>query len=152
MKKVDLVRDYIREHPDEDVMHIHHKMVEKYPEVFNNLQQAYDAVRTVRDHGLENPRYLKTKKQTQPIGVLSKEEFIEKYDLRSIIFAELRKLKKDVMVPDSVLVQRFRGKPGYRTILQSPEAKPFYGKALGGGIWWSHQETIHELKEEGRLI
>jgi hypothetical protein len=85
------------------------------------------------------------------IGI-SIDQFRKKHDIFHIVSEAARKLKKDVFLTESEFVQ-VNGirMVGYRDALGLPENSKYKGKA-GSTIYWSHPDTIRQMKSEGTLI
>ncbi len=91
-----------------------------------------------------------------PTMAITEDQLRSMHDIRSIVMNELKKLRKTEQGEfwrDADFVKRFQGKSGFRSILESPEAQPYRGKASGSPqVYWSHPESIQKMKNEGTLI
>ena len=84
---------------------------------------------------------------------LTKKDFLTKYDLKIIVYDYLKGLPRDEMVSQQQVeidceVRKFQS---YKRVFESSELSKFKGK-VRGEVWWSHPETISELKSEGILL
>ncbi len=150
--KSDIVRDYIKSNPQVDRKDLPRIMYESYPDIFVSLKRAWAVVANVEKH---KPRSRGTTEKTQTHrGALSAEQLRSMHDIRSIVMNELKSLRKTdggEFWLDADFVRRFRGRAGYRSILESPDAAPYRGKG-DGKVYWSHPDSIKKMKQEGTLI
>ncbi len=105
------------------------------------------------EHGKFQWQYLENgapeKEEASP--ALTEQELRDMCDIKTIVFRELQSLKRGMFWRDPDFVRRLQGKPGYRSVLESPEAAAFRGKSQGR-VYWSHPESIIKMKEAGILI
>lgn len=83
---------------------------------------------------------------------ITEDQLREMYNIRSIVFKELKALEPGKFYRDSSFVRRFQGKTGFRGVLESPEAQIYKGKGSGGVVFWGHPDSIMKMKNEGTLI
>lgn len=79
-------------------------------------------------------------------------EFRDKHDIEHIVTKTLTKLRADTIYEKNDIVKLAAlnySAPGLSTVLESKTS--YYGKA-GSKIYYSHPDTIRELKEQAKLM
>jgi len=79
-------------------------------------------------------------------------EFRDKHDIEHIVDKTLKKLRPDLIYEKNDIVKLAAlnySAPGLGTVLESKSE--YYGKA-GSKIYYSHPDTIKELKEQAKLM
>ncbi len=150
MKKADLARQFISQNPDIPIREVHHAMHKKYPDVWPTYKRAWATVDDIkRSKGGFVSKENGTEKHSSQ--ALTEEQVRIMFDIRAIVLSELRKLNRGEYWRDSDFVRRFQGKAGYRSVLDSPDAAPYRGKA-SGQVLWSHPDSIQKMRNDGVLI
>jgi hypothetical protein len=110
----------------------------------------------IRRRGWGIPKTKQKETDTQPTVIykigINIEQFRKKHDIFHIVGEAAKKLKKDIFLTESEFVQSNGIRMvGYRDALNLPENASYRGKA-GSTIYWSHPETIAQMKKEGTLL
>lgn len=83
---------------------------------------------------------------------LTTEQLRAKFDNTFIVRNTAEKLEKDIFLSEAEFVQmcNFSNNAGYRNAIDHPQFEKYHGKA-GGIRYWSHPDSIKQLKEEAVL-
>ena len=147
MTKTNVVREFIANNPEVLKKDLHIKIYEKHPDIFGTKKKAWAVVQNAFKYGAAQ----KPCRDNRTSAAITEGQLREMFDVRTIVLKELETINKGEFWKDADLVRRFQGKGAYRSVLESPEAQKYKGKA-GGQVFWSHPESIAKMKLEGVLI
>ena len=147
MTKSDVVREFIANNPEVPRKDVHNRVYEKYPDIFGSRKKAWAVVQNVYKH----PDIPIKPTPLSSSAALTETQLREMFDIRSIVISELKGIPKGEFYRDHDFARRFQGKPGFRSILQGPEASAYCGKAQSQ-IFWGHPDSVKKMKSEGILI
>ncbi len=157
MSKSDYVRQWIKETGVIDRTEVVKGVWQANPELFGTKKRAGSVVQNVFNCSIplsasaSAPVKVKQTPFPSSSGVLTEKDLRSMFDIRSIVGKELNTLQKGEFWKDADFVRRFQGKGAYRSVLESPEAQKYRGKAQGQ-VFWSHPESIARMKLDGVLI
>ncbi len=153
MSKSDYVRQWIQETGVTDRTEVVKGVWKANPELFGTRKRAGSVVQNVFNCNipLTADQPARQTKFPSSSGVLTEKDLRSMFDIRSIVWGELNTLQKGEFWKDADFVRRFQGKGAYRSVLESPEAQKYRGKAQGQ-VFWSHPESIARMKLDGVLI
>lgn len=97
------------------------------------------------DESLKEP--LKTKRVKRGISIL---ELRSKHDNKFILQTKVKRLEEDRFLTDSEFKTSCNLNTGYKDTIELAEFSKYKGKA-GSTIYWSHPDSIKQLKDEGVL-
>lgn len=156
--KSDYVRQFLADHPGIPEEEINKTIFDSNPELFGTRKRLGSVIQNVRitdERRKKNevvlPHPPKEYNNGVPSAAISEDQLRAMFDIREIVFTELRTLKKKEYWKDADFVRRFQGRGAYRSILETPEAQKYKGKAAGQ-VFWSHPESIAEMKLRGVLL
>lgn len=160
--KADLIRQWYQQNAHkvkpEELTKIAEGAYEQNPKAFGSFSLAYSAVRGVRrsKQGFSlTPENHDLTSSPELSSHFTKNKLRSMFDIRTIVLNILEELpysKEGIIYQDAEFAKRFGlvGRPGYRSMLDSPETKPYRARN-GRKIFWAHPKTIQELIQEGVL-
>ena len=89
-----------------------------------------------------------TRAESKPgASSLSAEQLLLRHSAEHQIRHAAEQLERDVFEPEPEFVRRVGITGGYKHIVEREEFSVYRGRASGGIVYWSHPESIAEMKE-----
>jgi hypothetical protein len=157
-----VIKEYQEKSPDLAPTTLAKKIYRDFPNVFRSVEQIRSIIRG-RTTGAVISFHESGKKPIPEFGnkaaivkPISGKELRNMYNIKAIVMRALESLpytEEGVFWRDADFIRKFElhGRPGYRSILESEETKPYRGKAQGQTIW-GHPKSIQQMKNEGTLL
>lgn len=89
---------------------------------------------------------LKEKNMDPQLEGITIDEFRKRYDNRYILREAAKELKKGRLIKEKEFVAKLKLKGAYKDLVQDIEFEPFRGKVNADLVFWSHPDTIDEMK------
>ena len=177
--KSDLIIQAKNENPDFSCAKLVRVLIEKYPDIFNNLtfdnERRYCNTVLLRNKNKLLPQrvpYMTEDKiwakqpfplepfpqsfplaDIQRVPYMTEDDLLQQYSAECILDKFLTSIKKGLFLPEAELIQSLdlRTKPNFKEILRLPKYNSYRG-VVSGTVYWGNKESITKMKNNHILI
>lgn len=154
--KSDLIIQAKNENPDFSCVKLARVLIEKYPDIFNNLtfdnERRYCNTVLFRNKNKSLPQSFPLA-DIQRVPYMTEDDLLQRYSAECILDKFLTSIKKGLFLPEAELIQSLdlRTKPNFKEILRLPKYNSYRG-VVSGTVYWGNKESITKMKNNHILI